>query len=145
MAVFFYFHEINIPLANRRRLKRFISSLFKTEGCKLQQLDYVFCSDEFLLKINREFLHHDTYTDIITFDMTEPERDVSAEIYISAERVKENAEKFGAAFDYELHRVIFHGALHLCGYHDKSPKEMDQMRAKENENLQRYFNPDNEQ
>ncbi len=139
MPVIFHFHDIHFPLKNRTLLKRYLEDLFLKEGFELAHLEYVFCTDNYLLKLNREFLHHHTFTDILTFDFSESSKIISGEIYISAERVRENAEKFGASFENELHRVIFHGALHLCGYHDKLPGDKKTMRNKENENLKNYF------
>ncbi len=140
MAVHFHSHELPITLRRRRALKAFLQELFRREGESLKRLDYVFCTDAYLLAINQQFLGHGTYTDILTFDLSEPgERGITGEVYISAERVQENARKFGASFEEELHRVIFHGALHLCGYGDKTPEEQTRMRAKENDCLKRYF------
>jgi rRNA maturation RNase YbeY len=102
-------------------------------------VDFIFCSDEYLLKINREYLKHDDFTDIITFDLSEREGRLVSEIYISVERVRENAAHFGVGFEKELHRVMFHGLLHLCGYKDKSVEEVKVMRGKEEEYLQQYF------
>lgn len=104
----------------------------------LHSLNYVFCSDQRLLEINRQFLHHNYYTDIITFDLSEGVS-THAEIYISVDRVKENARNLGVSFKSELHRVIFHGALHLCGYGDKDNKEMQEMRKIEDYYLLRFF------
>ena len=127
-----------ISLADRTRLKRFIASLFKKEKKALAGLNYIFCSDEYLLEINRQFLHHDYYTDIITFDLSEANHPINAEIYISVDRVKENAAQFGDSVKRELHRVIFHGALHLCGYGDKTGREEKIMRGKEETYLTLY-------
>lgn len=140
MSVFFHSHEVDVRLKDRRKLKAFLANLFQKEGFLLRRLDYIFCNDAYLLKINQSYLHHNTYTDIITFDLSEKKAEKSAEIYISKERVKENAEIFGVPFEQELHRVIFHGVLHLCGYGDKTSSEKRQMRFKENEALQTYFN-----
>lgn len=132
-------HEVKVGLKDRTRLKKFIEMLFEREEQELQHLQYVFCSDEYLLHINQEFLQHDTYTDIVTFELS-PVPDVTeGEIYISIDRVKENADKFGVTENYELHRVMFHGALHLCGYKDKTKKEEELMRQKEDEYLKLYF------
>lgn len=125
-------------LKDRQALKAFLLSLFKREGVKLEALRYIFCSDNYLLQINRQYLHHDYYTDIITFNLSNHPEPVNGEIYISIDRVKDNARQFNASFRQELHRVIFHGALHLCGYKDKTAKEEKQMRAKEDEYLARY-------
>lgn len=138
MAVSFTFDQVHFPLKNRRNLKAFISDLFRREGFFLQKLDYIFCTDDFLLKINRQYLQHDTFTDIITFNLSDNPAQLVAEIYISADRVKENARKFGVSFEQELYRVIFHGVMHLCGYGDKTAAEKKRMRAKENEALTRY-------
>ena len=139
MAIYFSAHEVKVGLKDRTRLKAFIADLFKREEQGLSNLQYVFCSDEYLLQINEEFLKHDTYTDIVTFELS-PDPDVTeGEIYISIDRVKENAEQFEVTENYELHRVMFHGALHLCGYKDKTKKEEALMRQKEDEYLQLYF------
>ena len=94
-------------------------------------IQYIFCSDEFLLDINRNFLQHDDFTDIITFDLGEKKGDLCSEIYISIPRVKENAKSFGVSFYQELHRVMAHGILHLCGLKDKTPKQEKEMRKAE--------------
>lgn len=132
-------HEVKVGLKDRTRLKGFIENLFKREEQGLNQLQYVFCTDEYLLQLNQEFLQHDTYTDIVTFELSPDPEVTEGEIYISIDRVKENAEQFGVTENYELHRVMFHGALHLCGYKDKSKKEQEIMRQKEDEYLQLYF------
>jgi probable rRNA maturation factor len=102
-------------------------------------LNYIFCTDEYLLQVNRDFLQHDYYTDIITFDLSDTSKRVSGEIYISVDRVKDNALTQGVSFTEELHRVIFHGALHLCGYKDKKPAEVKAMRSAEDKYLELYF------
>jgi rRNA maturation RNase YbeY len=94
-------------------------------------VNYIFCSDKYLLKINQDFLQHNTYTDIITFQYSAESEAVESDIYISVERVRENAQAFRVSFSRELYRVIFHGALHLCGYKDKSAKDAKVMREKE--------------
>lgn len=138
--VFFHFLEGgHISLSQRNMLKSFIKGLFKKEKKDLAEIRYIFCSDEYLLTINRDFLSHDYYTDIITFDLSEPGQAISAEIYISVDRVRENAGQFDSTFSRELHRVIFHGALHLCGYKDKTKKEAELMRKMEEKYLFRYF------
>ena len=136
--VFFFFEHKKFSLEKRTVLKDFIESLFKREKKKLSSINYVFCSDKKLLEINRQFLSHDFYTDIITFDLSESDS-TQAEIYISIDRVKDNAKSFGTSFKSELHRVIFHGALHLCGYRDKTNKERKEMRAKEIFYLSKYL------
>lgn len=106
---------------------------------ELWSLTFVFCSDEYLLSINKEYLNHDYYTDIITFNLANTGHPVEGEIYISLDRVKENAQKLNETYKNELHRVIFHGALHLCGYRDKTIEEQSKMRKKEDYYINLYF------
>ncbi len=115
---------------NKKNLKLSISNLFQVEGKKLKTLDYIFCSDDYLLKINKQFLNHDDLTDIITFDLSETQETIG-EIYVSLDRVKDNAKILGVRYQDEIIRVIFHGALHLCGYGDKTKSEITIMREKE--------------
>ena len=136
--VHFFFQYQNFSLTQRTELKSFIREIFKKENKKLLSLQYVFCTDEYLLEINRQYLQHDFYTDIITFELGTAEK-IDGEIYISAERVKENAQLMQISFKEELHRVIFHGVLHLCGYKDKLKTEKLEMRTKEDRLLQLYF------
>jgi probable rRNA maturation factor len=126
-------------LKERRKLKEFIKHIVKKEKRTLASLDYVFCGDQYLLEINERYLQHDDYTDIITFDLSEGREDLTGEIYISVDRVKENASTFQTSFNEELHRVMFHGVLHLCGYGDKSASDRKIMKAKENKYLGEYF------
>ncbi|MCB0698712.1 MAG: rRNA maturation RNase YbeY [Chitinophagales bacterium] len=136
------FHEldVNAKLKDRRKLSGFLDDLVARYNKKYKQcsLTYIFCTDEYLLGINQQFLNHDTYTDIITFDLSEGDM-LIGEIYISTDRVAENAASLDVAYKTELHRVLFHGALHLCGFKDKTAKDKQEMRAKEDECLQRYF------
>jgi probable rRNA maturation factor len=136
--VCFFFQGVKITLTNRNKLKRYILSIFKNEGKKIASLNYIFSTDKTLLEINRQFLLHDFYTDIITFDLSES-KNIQAEIYISVDRVKENAFQLGVSFKSELHRVIFHGVLHLCGYKDKKAAEKVKMRNKEEFYLAHYL------
>lgn len=101
-------------------------------------INYIFCTDKALLEINRQFLSHDFYTDIITFDLSDA-HEIQAEIYISVDRVKDNATQLGVSFKSEMHRVVFHGVLHLCGYKDKSKQEKEEMRRMENLYLSKYL------
>lgn len=126
----FHFITATPSLKRRKELKAFIVRLFQKEKKKLEGLNYIFCSDEYLLGINRDFLKHDYYTDIITFDLSDGPA-TSGEIYISVDRVKDNAKQLNQPFSREMQRVIFHGALHLCGYKDKKPADIKQMRSKE--------------
>lgn len=139
MAINFTANEVKVNLKNRTKLKAFIKELFTREGQGLKNLQYVFCSDDYLLEINQEFLQHDTLTDIVTFELGEDPNITEGEIYISIDRVRDNAEKFKVTEEQELHRVIFHGALHLCGYKDKTKEQSANMRAKENEAIEMYF------
>lgn len=138
--VIFNYADGSFAFNEKKRLKTFIESIFKREGKQLQGLNYIFCSDKFLLNINRDFLKHDDYTDIITFDFSEKKGipPIEGEVYISTQRVKENAKAFNTTIRQEMLRVIFHGALHLCGYKDKTPKEALLMRAKEEEYLKKF-------
>ena len=133
------FHILQkVSLEERTRLKQFLIALFKKEKKKVSELQYVFCSDQYLLEINQQFLQHEFYTDIITFPLSDPGQPISGEIYISVDRVRENAAEFGNSLKKELLRVIFHGALHLCGYKDKSPRDEKLMRKMEDKYLALY-------
>jgi len=138
-----YFHFLIAPFffPRRSRLKDFLKQLFKKEGKKIETINYIFCTDAYLLELNQAHLNHDTYTDIITFELSPKGEPLTADIYISTERVKENASAFHTTFQKELHRVIFHGALHLCGYKDKTKEQAQQMRAMEEFYLNGYFVP----
>lgn len=105
----------------------------------MQELHYVFCSDRYLFKLNLSFLNHNTYTDVITFTLSENHAPIFGEIYISIDRVFENSRSYKSTFSYELHRVMFHGVLHLCGYKDKMMNDLQQMIARENFYLNQYF------
>jgi rRNA maturation RNase YbeY len=132
--------ENRITLQNRVRLKQFLSKLFNNEKVAAESLSYVFCSDTFLLRINQEYLQHNYYTDIITFDLSNDKHSpVVGEIYISVDTVRDNAIRFHSTIEKELHRVIFHGALHLCGYKDKTKKEKIEMTKMEDRCLSEYF------
>src|SRR5438270_11915903 len=116
----FHYQDTQFPFAHRLALKKFIVTLFRKEGFKVDAINYVFCTDSFLLEMNQQYLNHNTYTDIVTFPLSEAGAPIQSDIYISIDRVKENAKAFAVSFTDELHRVIFHGALHLCGYGDKT-------------------------
>jgi rRNA maturation RNase YbeY len=128
-----------VSFTQRTLAKEVIRDLFKKEKTRLEQLTYIFCSDDYLLEINKQHLNHNYYTDIITFDLSETPNAVTGEIYISIDRVKENAQTYKAPFKQELLRVIFHGALHLCGYKDKTEKDQALMRKAEDKYLQYYL------
>ena len=139
MIIKFFFQDVKISISGRNKLKLFIVSVFRREKKPLRSLNYVFCSDEHLLEINRRFLIHDYFTDIISFNLAEKGVPVEGEIYISVDRVKDNAKRMGLTVKEELHRVIFHGALHLCGYKDKTNSEKKSMSVAENKHLEFYF------
>ena len=138
-TVSFHFADKQCTLTQRTVLKHFLVTLFRKEKTPLESLNYIFCSDEYLLQINRNHLQHDYYTDIITFNMADRLQPVVGEIYISIDRVKDNARQFQVSFAHELHRVIFHGGLHLCGYKDKSKEQQALMRKMEDKYLKAYF------
>lgn len=124
-------YESDFQIENEALLSSWIILMIETEGFKLEEINYIFCDDNYLHKINVEFLNHDTLTDIISFDYSVGKR-LQGDIYISVERVKENAKEFKQTFSDELHRVMIHGVLHYCGYKDKLESELVEMRRKEN-------------
>ena len=135
----FFYQEVQFSFTNRVELKVFINKLFKSEKCRLSNLNIIFCTDEALLQINRDFLQHDYYTDIITFPINQAKASIEAELYISIDRVKDNAKAATVSFKEELHRVIFHGCLHLAGYNDKSSQQIKKMREREDHYLRLYL------
>jgi rRNA maturation RNase YbeY len=123
---------------DRRKLKVYLRKKLNEERKKVERINYVFCNDAYLLEMNKQYLNHDTLTDIITFELSADGDALVADIYISVERVKENAKVFKVKFHDELLRVVFHGALHLAGYKDKRKADQSIMRQKEEEWLQQY-------
>jgi probable rRNA maturation factor len=134
----YFFYETPVQLRNRTFLKRFLEAIFKAEGLELECLNYIFCTDNRILAINQQFLQHNYFTDIITFGLSHKNQPIQAEIYISSDRVKENSRTLKEPFKRELLRVIFHGALHLCGYDDKTASEKRKIQAKEDFYLKKY-------
>jgi probable rRNA maturation factor len=130
-AITFHEEDISYKLKNKTAVRKWITDTIIAEGYKLSELTYIFCTDEYLLQINQQYLDHDTYTDIITFDNSEEEEVIVGDIFISIERIRENAGKFSVTEAQELHRVLIHGALHLLGYKDKSPADKKKMTQKE--------------
>ena len=124
-----FFYE-NIEENIDENLKNWIENIIISEGKKTGEINYIFCDDEYLLKINQDFLDHDYYTDIITFDQVRG-KTISGEIFVSLQRIKDNASLISKNYEEEKKRVIAHGVLHLCGYKDKTVKEQKEMRAKE--------------
>ncbi len=140
-VIHFFEEDVAYKFKNKTKVKQWITAAIIEEGFKLQELNYIFCSDEYLLKINQEYLDHDTYTDIITFDNSEDEGIITGDIFISIPRIIENAAKFTVSEADELHRVIIHGALHLLGYTDKDASSKQNMTQKEDYYLgKRAFN-----
>ena len=138
MAIHFFFQKPVASLKQRNQLKRFLLTIFKKEKHSLNSLTYIFCSDDELLEINRQFLKHDYFTDIITFNLAPKNAPIEGEVYISIDRVKDNALLLGTNIKEELHRVIFHGALHLCGYKDKKIADQAEMRKAEDRYIKLY-------
>ncbi len=127
--------NLDFELENQSEVRHWIMGLVKDEGMKIDHISYIFCSDKYLLKLNEQYLNHDTYTDVITFDYSEKEGFIYGEIYISLDRVKANAKKFKTTFEHELHRVMIHGVMHLIGYNDKTSKQQSAMRTLEDQYL----------
>jgi probable rRNA maturation factor len=136
-AIHFFSEDIQFILKKKNAVKTWIRNATVAEGQSVGELTFVFCSDEYLLNINKTYLHHDTYTDIITFDNSEIHGTLTGDIFISIDRIRENAQTFQVSETEELHRVMIHGVLHLLGYSDKSGPAKKSMTAKENEYLQK--------
>ncbi|TWR28673.1 rRNA maturation RNase YbeY [Mucilaginibacter achroorhodeus] len=130
-AISFFEEDIIYKLKNKTAIRKWLKDTIEAEGYKLKELNYIFCSDEYLLQINQQYLDHDTYTDVVTFDNSEEEGVIVSDIFISIDRIRENASKFKVTEEHELHRVIIHGALHLLGYKDKSVTDKQKMTSKE--------------
>lgn len=130
-TISFFEQDISFKLKHPGKTRAWIKKVIHSENQELAHLNFIFCSDTYLLTINQQYLNHNTYTDIITFDNRESDGAMEGDIFISIDRIKENAEKLGVPFDDELHRVIIHGVLHLLGYGDKTPAEKSAMRKKE--------------
>ncbi len=131
MAVNFFAEEVPFSLKKKRKRKIWLKQLAEFENHKISELNYIFCSDEYLLSLNMEYLDHDTYTDIITFDNSEGKGIIEGDVFVSIERVKENSTTLHVEEEKELSRVISHGLFHLLGYKDKTKEEATQMRSKE--------------
>ena len=138
-SIFFNKADKSITLGNRIALKSFLEQQMKKERIKVECLQYVFCSDKYLLNINKQYLNHDYYTDIISFDLSEIKGQLVGDVYISVDRVKENAKTMKNTQVNELLRVIFHGALHFCGYKDKKPADAKLMRSMEDKWLRAFL------
>ena len=136
-TVNFFNEDVTFTLKNKIKIRNWLKKTAESEGKKLYELNLIFCSDSYLLNINQQYLNHDTFTDIITFDNSEDQGTITGDIFISYERVIDNAKKFKVSTDDELHRIIIHGTLHLLGFKDKSKKDKALMTAKEDEYLQK--------
>ncbi|WP_431126985.1 rRNA maturation RNase YbeY [Flagellimonas flava] len=132
-----FHYKADFDLEEPQRYVDWIERVLSSEAFVCGDIDYIFCSDEFLLNLNQEYLNHDTFTDIITFDYTDANL-ISGDIFISVDRIKENAAKFDVAFKNELKRVMAHGVLHLMGYKDKGTDEAKVMRQKEEEKIKLF-------
>lgn len=132
-----FHYEINFEFFSEKSYKYWISKVIASESKELGEINYIFCDDSYLLKINQDYLNHDTYTDIISFDYSKGNI-LSGDIFISVERVRDNAQDFGVLFDEELRRVMAHGVLHYCGYKDKTEADQKLMRQKENEKIKMF-------
>ena len=135
MAIHYFAEETQVPAIKKREISRWIKAVAATYGKTTGEISYIFCNDSRILDVNRQYLQHDYYTDIITFDYTEGDR-ISGDIFISLDTVKSNAQEYGQRFEDELHRIIIHGILHLCGIKDKGEKERQQMTRGENQALE---------
>lgn len=134
--ILFFVEDIDFKLKEKAKIRQWIVDTIKAEGFKrVGELSFILCSDAYLLEINKQYLNHDTYTDVVTFDSSEDDDVIAGDIFISVERITENAAKFKVDSRDELQRVIMHGVLHLCGYHDKKPDDKMLMTAKENHYL----------
>ncbi|WP_143959277.1 rRNA maturation RNase YbeY [Litoribacter populi] len=139
MAINFFSEDVSFNLKPKNSYKKWLRKVAGEEGFNIGDLNYIFCSDEYLYSINMEYLNHDTYTDIITFDNSEEEDIIEGDIFISIERVDENSTTQSTDKDEELRRVISHGLLHLMGYKDKSEEDEILMRKKENEAIAKFL------
>ena len=135
----FHAGDRSFSFQQKTLVKDFIETIFRKEKKPLAAINYIFCSDDMLLQMNKDFLQHDYYTDIISFGLSDPNEPIEAEIYISIDRVKDNAVTMGTSYRNEMLRVLFHGALHLCGYKDKTKSEISTMRSKEDRYLHLFL------
>ncbi len=131
MNIEFFAEDTGFELNQPKNIQSWVSNIIISEGFKLAQLNYIFCSDKYLYNMNQEYLNHDTYTDIITFDNSEEDKTIESDIFISIDRIKENAQLQQIKFEDELARVLIHGVLHLMGWGDKTEALKKQMRLKE--------------
>lgn len=138
MAIQFFEEDIKFTLKEKNKYKRWLKAIAENDGYKITDLNYIFCTDEYLHKINLDYLNHDTYTDIITFDNSEEEKLIEGDIFVSIERIIDNAEKLESGVEKEIQRVMSHGLLHLMGYKDKNKKDKKIMREMEDRCISLY-------
>jgi len=131
MPISFFSEEIDFELPEEQKIADWIASTIFAHHFQLEELSYIFCSDDYLLGVNQRYLDHDYYTDIITFDNSEEQNKLSGDLFISIDRIHDNAQQNGQTFETELHRVMIHGVLHLLGFNDKTDDEKSEMRRKE--------------
>ncbi len=131
----FFTEDIKYVLKDKRKIKAWIAKAILAEGYEVDELSFIFCSDEYLLRINQQYLDHDTYTDVITFDNSEVLKTITGDVFISIDRIRDNAMLYKHSPKEELCRVMIHGTLHLLGYKDKSKADKTQMTQKENHHL----------
>lgn len=134
MSILFHNEDVKSPKIKKQLVKNWIKSVIASEGKQLGNVNYIFCSDEYLLQVNKQYLNHDYYTDIITFDYVD-EGLISGDIFVSVDRIEENGKQYGSGFDAELRRILVHGILHLIGFGDKTPQEKKIMTGKEDQYL----------
>ncbi len=138
MPIRFFYENITFEVPQPQKIRIWIKKIIQSEKYEVGEMNFIFCDDQYLHQINMEYLQHDTYTDIITFDQSESETIIDSDIYISIERVKENADNQGVMFENELKRVMIHGVWHILGFGDKSEEEAKIMRVKEDESLEQF-------
>ncbi|MDD3405603.1 MAG: rRNA maturation RNase YbeY [Sphingobacteriia bacterium] len=139
MMIAYYSENVRVPKFKRRHMNTWIKAVAQVYGKTIGDVSYIFCDDAKILEVNKTYLKHNYFTDIITFDNTEHNR-LSGDVFISVDTVRDNAKRFGVSFSEELHRVMIHGILHLCGQNDKTQEESKQMREKENMALKLVIN-----
>ena len=130
-TIFFFSEGVSFLLRNKKKIRDWITATVLNEKKEPDSINYIFCDDDYLHKLNMQYLNHDTFTDIITFDNSESNKEITGDIFISIARVKDNSKKYKVSFYNELYRVIIHGVLHLIGYKDKTSHEAELMRKKE--------------
>ncbi|MDL2213301.1 rRNA maturation RNase YbeY [Bacteroides sp. OttesenSCG-928-J23] len=135
MAIYFHTEGVDMPKISATHIKAWVNEVAQSYGKKAGEINYIFCSDEKILEVNRQYLQHDYYTDIITFDYSEGNK-IAGDLFISLDTVRSNSEQFGTDYRNELFRVIIHGILHLCGINDKGPGEREIMEEAENKALE---------